>query len=79
MRVICAWCKRDMGVKEGSAHVSHGMCPDCSARFVGDAPVSIKSSWRDKLREPHRLGPSELLAVSVLCAMAGFVAIWWVF
>lgn len=31
MIVICAWCKKDLGVKEPleDKAVSHGMCPEC--------------------------------------------------
>ena len=30
-RVICAWCKKELGEKEGlkEGEVSHGMCQDC--------------------------------------------------
>ena len=31
MKVICSWCKKDMGEKEpiGNNEISHGMCRDC--------------------------------------------------
>ena len=31
MKVICSWCKKDMGVKEPleDDSTSHGMCDDC--------------------------------------------------
>lgn len=31
MRVICAWCNRDMGEKDGESvrGVSHGLCREC--------------------------------------------------
>lgn len=36
MKVICAWCKKDMGTKNGAPgthnDVSHGICPECKAR-----------------------------------------------
>ena len=28
MKVICAWCKKEMGEKEGEG-ISHGMCESC--------------------------------------------------
>jgi hypothetical protein len=36
--VRCAWCGRDMGVRpgQGVSGVSHGLCPDCSARLMED-------------------------------------------
>ncbi len=31
---ICAWCKKDMGTKDGKgiSGISHGMCPECAAK-----------------------------------------------
>jgi hypothetical protein len=35
MKVICAWCLNV--VRDGPAgHVSHGMCVECSKRFVSE-------------------------------------------
>ena len=35
MRVVCAWCGRDMGAKDGHgvAGVSHGLCKQCRRRL----------------------------------------------
>lgn len=30
MKVVCAWCKAEIGTKEGEG-VTHGICPDCYA------------------------------------------------
>jgi len=34
MKIICAWCKKDMGEKngEGVEGVSHSMCEECFAQ-----------------------------------------------
>ena len=34
IQIICAWCHRDMGIKEGEAPcpISHGICPDCERK-----------------------------------------------
>ena len=34
IRVVCAWCRRDMGLKEGDAPypISHGICPECAEK-----------------------------------------------
>ena len=33
IRVICAWCGKDMGTKPGhSQGPSHSMCPECKAQ-----------------------------------------------
>lgn len=30
MKVVCAWCGKDLGEKEGSTEfVSHGICEEC--------------------------------------------------
>ena len=31
MKVICAWCKKDLGEKEplSDTKISHGICDDC--------------------------------------------------
>jgi hypothetical protein len=40
MRRVCAWCQRDLGVIacrwRNVGMVSHGICEECSARFLGD-------------------------------------------
>ena len=36
-RRVCAWCKKDMGAMEdGQPGDSHGICPDCAAKFQQD-------------------------------------------
>ncbi len=34
MKIECAWCKRDMGEKEGGTddQVTHGICPECQEK-----------------------------------------------
>ena len=36
LRVSCAWCGKDMGVRPGSgvSGNSHGMCPRCAETFI---------------------------------------------
>jgi hypothetical protein len=37
MKTICAWCRKDMGVKlptlESGDQVSYGICPTCQERM----------------------------------------------
>jgi len=35
MRVVCAWCGKDLGEKEGAGkeEVSHGICQECLAKL----------------------------------------------
>ncbi|MFH2044785.1 MAG: hypothetical protein ABIK92_06540 [Pseudomonadota bacterium] len=34
-QIICAWCKKPMGEKQGNAEfpVSHGICPECAQKY----------------------------------------------
>ena len=49
LTVICAWCGKDMGEKDGQgvSGVSHGMCPDCYSKAMADLRIAenIKDYW----------------------------------
>jgi len=32
MQIVCAWCKKVMGTKQGTG-TTHGICPDCLAKL----------------------------------------------
>lgn len=34
VKIICAWCKKDMGEKEGEVEggITHTICPKCSKK-----------------------------------------------
>ena len=36
LRVICAWCGKDLGTKdgEGTSGISHGICKECADRML---------------------------------------------
>ncbi len=38
MKVVCAWCKEDMGEKEPleDKDATHSMCPKCQIKFYND-------------------------------------------
>lgn len=37
MTIQCAWCRKNMGSKEGHLDsVTHGICPECSTRVLED-------------------------------------------
>lgn len=40
MKVICAWCKKDLGEKEPLEEkiVSHGICGECSSSIIDSIP-----------------------------------------
>jgi hypothetical protein len=31
LKIVCAWCGKVMGYKEGGDGITHGMCADCYA------------------------------------------------
>ena len=36
MKIVCAWCGKYMGEKEGGdeGEISHGVCEECSGKFL---------------------------------------------
>ncbi len=46
IKIICAWCGKDMGEKEGEGieGVSHGMCNECAAEVQAKSGVSTRDS-----------------------------------
>lgn len=38
LTIICAWCGKDMGTKDGqgTTGTSHGICAECSKKFTND-------------------------------------------
>ena len=34
-RIICAWCKGDLGPSFGTYEDSHGICEDCASDLLG--------------------------------------------
>ncbi|MBM4433087.1 MAG: hypothetical protein FJ025_03725 [Chloroflexi bacterium] len=49
IKIICAWCGKDMGEKEGWGieGVSHGMCNECAADVQAKPEgISIKDSFK---------------------------------
>jgi hypothetical protein len=50
IQVICAWCKVDMGTKEGEAEdVSHGICPDCYKKVCADEGLDANQQLTEEL------------------------------
>jgi len=47
MKVICAWCKKDLGTEEGPEdQISHGMCDECKKKW--DEDLKKLKEERDK-------------------------------
>ena len=38
MKIVCAWCEKDMGEKEGEGieGISHSICEECADKLVLD-------------------------------------------
>lgn len=51
MKIVCAWCNKNMGEKNGRGveGVTHGMCKQCLAKFM--AKVESNISARDEQDE----------------------------
>jgi len=43
MKVICAWCGKDMGEKdsEGKEDTTHSMCSECFTPFLKDSQLTV--------------------------------------
>ena len=50
MRIICAWCGKEMGVKEaeGGSGITHGICPECNKKVREDLQA------RKKIRKENK-------------------------
>ena len=54
IQVICAWCNRDMGEKDGDAPypISHSICPDCERKVRAEInEIPQTNNAQDKLNE----------------------------
>ena len=50
LKVVCAWCNKDLGEKDGGGNtgVSHGICPACRDRIEREHEIaeSIQDYWK---------------------------------
>lgn len=58
MKIICAWCQKDMGEKlgGGSDLITYSICPDCKEK-VGKELEALKAK---KLKEGDKKSESKL-------------------
>ncbi|RPH52292.1 MAG: hypothetical protein EHM85_03330 [Desulfobacteraceae bacterium] len=65
IEIVCAWCRRDIGTKEGEAlcSVSHGICPEC-AQKVWDELHKRKSQMEEE-QKTARISHQEINTCSV--------------
>ena len=61
MKVICAWCGKDMGEKDGKGveGVSHGICEDCVNKYFPE--ITIPEPRAFKVRAELRKQPTRKL------------------
>lgn len=57
-RVVCAWCKADLGAAPGCDADSHGICEACRARLSEERsePQPVRGALVALLRRKIRLG-----------------------
>ena len=53
MKVVCAWCKKDLGEKEPlkDKSITHGICPECEAKYFpeqGGRPIVSETEAFEK-------------------------------
>ena len=36
MQIVCAWCGRVLGTKQGGEGITHGICPECLAKLQAE-------------------------------------------
>ena len=65
IQIVCAWCGKPMGTKEGEAlcSVSHGICPEC-AQKVRDELHKRKSQMEEK-QKTARISHQQINTCSV--------------
>lgn len=56
MKIVCAWCKKEMGEKEplGDKSISHTICRECSIEYLGVDPVEGKKVMKTN-HEPKKV------------------------
>jgi PAS domain-containing protein len=65
MRIICAWCKRDLGAGAGPGRrrTSHGICPSCHAHLLASLEGVPMQRFLDSLGVPVVLADADLRVV----------------
>lgn len=62
---VCAWCRREMGFKEGpQGDITHGICPECYRRFFGKVERESLSEFLEWLGVPVFLVDGDVRVVA---------------
>jgi|MudIll2142460700_1097286.scaffolds.fasta_scaffold94993_2 hypothetical protein len=54
IKIVCAWCKRDMGERMGGYGITHGICASCKALLM-DELQQITTPVGRQLGTPYQL------------------------
>ncbi|MBI3565198.1 MAG: PAS domain-containing protein [Elusimicrobia bacterium] len=75
---VCAWCRKTLGTSEeefrGSFPVTHGICPECSARLLESVSLSAVREFLESLGAPVLLVDDDvrvLVANTAACDLLG--------
>lgn len=72
-KVICAWCDKDLGEKEGVIGTSHGICSECRS-FASEKEIKkeiSRESWQEAIEiteliaNPY-LGKKQILKLLIM-------------
>lgn len=44
LKVVCAWCGKELGEKEGPEGITHGICDNCLLRYFPHIYEKVKES-----------------------------------
>ena len=57
IQVICAWCQREMGEKEGEAPypISHSICSDCEQKVRSETEEILNHNNRVSKQHERRI------------------------
>jgi len=53
MKVICAWCNKDLGVKGDKPGITHDICDSCKAKLRKDDVAAPDKVKREKTPHQH--------------------------
>jgi len=62
IKVICAWCQKDMGIKSGTCRdgISHGICPECQEQ-VREEIYQHKAQKSAAVSQPANHKPTTII------------------
>lgn len=57
MKIVCAWCDKDMGEINGGGvdGVSHTICEKCSAKLIAEAENRTNAKGEPEIENPKQV------------------------